>query len=310
MNDINKVLSARRTLSMSIDRWERAKSAPERVRDRFMAVNHYHEAGEAWEMTETIVAESVSGGQPRDEYFLSLLVNCHADSVAEMNLGVGNFRRPGQPGNIIFGDAAADARFQGIGPFHSIAFYISKSELHSRMHPLLQRDQFSLEKLLSHYIRDEQLESSLKRLLGSYQNQSIRMHRESLLDVLCERLLVLSGNKISQSPLESLSRDKVDRVIDYMHAHLSEDLTLPQLAEVAGVSRSYFARLFHQTIGVPPARYLMSLRVEKAKDLLRSLPPDVPAREIAVQAGFSNRSHLSREFRKATGVTPEAYRRP
>ena len=90
-------------------------------------------------------------------------------------------------------------------------------------------------------------------------------------------------------------------------AHLAKDLGLEDLAAVVDLSPQHFARAVCQSTGLPPHRWLTNQRIERARDLLAT--GNLPIAEIALDCGFADQSHLTTAFRKATGVTPGAYRR-
>ena len=102
------------------------------------------------------------------------------------------------------------------------------------------------------------------------------------------------------------ARRAVQRVIDFLHAHLGQPVCLAQLAEVAEMGPSALIRSFGRIVGVPPYAYLALLRVERAKRLLRC---GVAITEVAYTTGFSDQSHLTRHFRRAVGVPPGQYAR-
>jgi AraC family transcriptional regulator len=113
----------------------------------------------------------------------------------------------------------------------------------------------------------------------------------------------------SQPVLESyggLSQYKLRQAIEYIDAHLDQEITLTDLAEVLGMSQYYFCRLFKQSMTIPPYQYVLQQRVERAKQLLQQ--PEVAICDIALECGFANQSHLTKHFRKLTGITPKAYR--
>jgi transcriptional regulator GlxA family with amidase domain len=97
------------------------------------------------------------------------------------------------------------------------------------------------------------------------------------------------------------------RLQEYIDSHLSEAIELEGLAALAGLSLHHFARAFKTSAGVPPHAYVLRRRVDKARDLLIST--DHPVADIALAAGFSDQSHLSRHFRQSVGVSPSAFRR-
>jgi transcriptional regulator GlxA family with amidase domain len=74
------------------------------------------------------------------------------------------------------------------------------------------------------------------------------------------------------------------------------------LAEIAQLSVHHFARAFRQSLGIPPHNYIVQRRVEHAQRLLRNT--NLPLSEIAIEAGFTDQSHLARHFRTIIGVSP------
>lgn len=92
-----------------------------------------------------------------------------------------------------------------------------------------------------------------------------------------------------------------------LDANLDGDLSLTDVARECGLSLSYFARAFKQSMGVPPHRWLLQRRVAKAKDLLLASP--LPLSEVALACGFADQSHFGRVFGEAVGATPGAWRR-
>ena len=94
------------------------------------------------------------------------------------------------------------------------------------------------------------------------------------------------------------------RVLAHIQARLSENLRLADLAAVAGVSTSHFAKAFRQSVGETPHRFIVRQRVEHAQKLLRAGGGKMSLGEAAFQAGFSSQSHLTRCFRAVGGLTP------
>jgi AraC-like DNA-binding protein len=95
-------------------------------------------------------------------------------------------------------------------------------------------------------------------------------------------------------------------VIDYLHAHLGERPTLPELAAVAGLSPFHFLRRFRAQYHVTPQQMLMALRLHDAK---RRLAAGEPAAQVAAASGLADQAHLTRAFQRRYGVTPASYQR-
>ena len=95
-------------------------------------------------------------------------------------------------------------------------------------------------------------------------------------------------------------------VIEYIHKHLDEPLSLEQLARYAAYSPNYFNQKFKNTIGLPPLYYISSLRLQKAKDMLLHTPLSV--RDIAMEIGQQSLGTFTTRFTQKVGVSPSAFR--
>jgi AraC family transcriptional regulator len=104
----------------------------------------------------------------------------------------------------------------------------------------------------------------------------------------------------------ALDHRRLRRVLDYMNANLETVGGLNELASVACLSPFHFNRAFSRVMGVPPHRYLASLRLERAKTLLAV--GDTAIADIALASGFVSQSNFTRAFHRVTGTTPHAYR--
>ncbi len=99
---------------------------------------------------------------------------------------------------------------------------------------------------------------------------------------------------------------RLQAVLNHIHEHLSEDLSAPSLAKLAGVSLTHFRRLFEEAMGTPPHRYILNVRLEQARQLLGM--SSTPIAHIAQECGFSSQSHLTACFRQVHATTPASYR--
>jgi transcriptional regulator GlxA family with amidase domain len=91
-----------------------------------------------------------------------------------------------------------------------------------------------------------------------------------------------------------------------MDAASHEEWPIARLASVSGVSEAHFARSFKDAFGLPPHRYLLTRRIEKATALLRDT--DIPITEIAFDTGWSSLGTFGRTFRDITGKSPAEFR--
>ncbi len=127
-----------------------------------------------------------------------------------------------------------------------------------------------------------------------------------VMEGLVLEILGIAGRDHSH-PADRLAPPWLGRVEELLREHTREDLTLPRIAEVAGVHAVHLGRVFRRFHGCTVGEYLRALRIERAIRDLRST--DKPLSEVAVDAGFADQSHFCRAFKFATGVTPGAYRK-
>ncbi|NJR63633.1 MAG: helix-turn-helix transcriptional regulator [Cyanobacteria bacterium CRU_2_1] len=99
-----------------------------------------------------------------------------------------------------------------------------------------------------------------------------------------------------------LPQNKLRTAIDYIQAHLAEDISLEAMADHLGISRYHFCRMFKQSTGLSPHQYLIQCRVERAKQLLRQGKMKIS--EVAIACGFTHQSHLHRHFKRLADVIP------
>jgi AraC family transcriptional regulator len=138
-----------------------------------------------------------------------------------------------------------------------------------------------------------------------------RMYVEAASLTLAARLLQKHCDSGACAPTEpsahSLDHIRLRRVLDYIAANANDDITLLDLAGVAGYSPFHFARKFTLAMGISPHRYISRLRLENAMAELAAAK--LPLAEIALNAHFSSQASFTRAFHRATGMTPKAYRR-
>ena len=104
----------------------------------------------------------------------------------------------------------------------------------------------------------------------------------------------------------ALSPTQLRRAIAYLHANMRLEVSLADLAGAVGLSTFHFARSFKTATGLPPYRYLLALRIERAKEMLAHSSAAIS--EVASAVGYEDQSQLARLFRKEVGVTPSQYR--
>lgn len=130
-----------------------------------------------------------------------------------------------------------------------------------------------------------------------------RLYADSLASALATRL-VLDFAAGGAPRRQTLSKPQLRRLIEFVEANLDAELTLDQLAEVAGISVPHLTTLFRRTMGQSVHAYVMERRVQRARALL--LDRRMSIAEVALETGFAHQSHLARWMRRLLGVTPSA----
>jgi AraC family transcriptional regulator len=135
-----------------------------------------------------------------------------------------------------------------------------------------------------------------------------RIYGDGLAVALAARLLrrYSAHVTVSHNCNALMSGYTLRRVTNYIEDNLTKDLTLAEIAGVVHMSPHYFSRAFRKSTGIPPHRYVIDRRIEKAKTLLSD--KQLPLVEVGLSAGFQNQSHFTTLFHKRTGMTPKVYR--
>lgn len=158
--------------------------------------------------------------------------------------------------------------------------------------------------------RDSQIEAMGMMLLAELQQENLggRLYIDSLTNVLAVHLIrQYSALQPRFSIYEGgLPERQLVKVLDYINEYLDQDIRLADLAQLLGMSQFHFSYLFKRALGIPPYQYLLQQRIERAKQLLKQTDKSIV--NIAFTCGFSSHSHLSKQFRQLTGITPKAFR--
>jgi AraC family transcriptional regulator len=120
-------------------------------------------------------------------------------------------------------------------------------------------------------------------------------------------LLRASGRSTPLTVHGGLAGWQLRRITEHIQDRLTEDVSLNELAGLAGLSPRHLCTAFRQSTGLPPHRWQIERRVERAKAMLTD--PAVPVTDVALACGFGTPSHFATMFRRATGCTPSAWRR-
>ena len=158
--------------------------------------------------------------------------------------------------------------------------------------------------------RDPQIEAIGTMLLSELKQDNLggKLYIESLTNLLAIHLLrqyaaVKPRLAIYQG---GLPNRQLAQVLDYINEHLDRNIKLADLAQTLNMSQFHFSHTFKQSLGIAPYQYLLQQRIERAKHLLQQTDRSIS--DIALECGFNSHSHLSKQFKQLTGITPKAYR--
>ena len=116
-----------------------------------------------------------------------------------------------------------------------------------------------------------------------------------------------SAAKLTEESKQGLDGRRLKLVLSFIEDQLAENLSLEQIAAIAGISVSHLNALFRRSTGVPLYQYIIQRRVERAKTLL--IEGGLSMAEIALAAGFAHQSHMARHMRRMLGVSPREMKR-
>jgi AraC family transcriptional regulator len=164
------------------------------------------------------------------------------------------------------------------------------------------------------WVRDAPLRHAIDALLAESTHprpplqarQPTALFQDAIGAAIVARLRELDGVVCPAHALKhQLPEAALSNVIEFMEAHLADDLSVADLAAIAGLSPAHFSTLFRNATGEPPHRYHTRLRVERARRLLeRGATPS----DASLAVGFFDQSHLARHMRRLIGISPARLR--
>lgn len=159
------------------------------------------------------------------------------------------------------------------------------------------------------FVFDRDIWETAMKLRAEAERAGPSLYAEALSRVLLHELLRFNGGTPQPAPVVrgGLAAWQRKRVAEYIEEHLDEDISVADLAGLARLSPFHFSRAFRQSFGLPPHRYHVGRRIERAKSILSD--PSISVTELGLRLGFSETSAFTATFRKFTGRTPTDFRR-
>jgi AraC family transcriptional regulator len=163
----------------------------------------------------------------------------------------------------------------------------------------------------THYFNDPLLYALGIELINEMRNANSLglLYAESLINTLTLYLLrhYSTGQVVRELASSRLTSGQLRIIDEYIHAYIDQKITLADLAACLHLSVPHFERIFRATTQCPPYRYVLELRLERAKILLEKTR--LPLAEVARQCGFSTQSHFTTHFTRYVGVSPARFAR-
>jgi len=128
-----------------------------------------------------------------------------------------------------------------------------------------------------------------------------------ILEAVLHYIIEAFGTTIPERHRGGLAGWQVRAIEGLVEKRLEGAITLTELAEICGLSVSYFVKAFRTTRGVTPHQWLIARRVDRARDLLRSRSMSLA--DVAISCGFADQSHFTRMFSKIAGISPGLWRK-
>jgi AraC-like DNA-binding protein len=149
------------------------------------------------------------------------------------------------------------------------------------------------------------IEMLLNAMLQEFANQDDG-YRLVLKNKLEELIVLLSRHYSQLDATEAKALVRIGKVIDFMELHFANKIYLDTLAEMAFMSTRNFQRIFKKAVGSSPSNYLMQIRLQLARRLLRET--DFSVAEIGSDSGFGDANYFIKCFKKENGITPVKFR--
>lgn len=163
-----------------------------------------------------------------------------------------------------------------------------------------------LPKFQKNVFQDEEIQCVFLRLHQMIMEKSREFEKEEMFLLLMDMLLERYVKVVECCRRIDGNTESTEYICHFIEENYAQNLTLKNICQYAGVSKSTLLRTFTKEKGITPYRYLETVRVNQAKKMLEQ---GITTAEAALQTGFSDQSHFTKYFQRFTGITPGAYRK-
>lgn len=227
--------------------------------------------------------------------------------VCELHGGMASLTQPGQL-HSGEGELMLPGRWMWLQFRLPLGAREAMSGLSPRETALLREGLWGVKPPLFHY--SPALEDCMERLIAEHRRptpESPIVARGILHELITWIIRDHRAEQLRRGRLPAGYSPPVAKVMQWLEEHLDENISVSDLADVAGFSPSYFRRWFHREVGSSPRDYVTHLRVERAKRLLDTTDRSIT--QIAMDLGYSTSAYFTAVFHGETGATPSDFRR-
>ena len=176
-----------------------------------------------------------------------------------------------------------------------------------RVKEMLDIAGFSLDNPIDHAVIKEYRESMMNEMLYiANHSDETPFHLIGHLYIFLDAL-TRSVSSVRLNSSGKLSEYYIREAINYIEQNFPFDISIEDIASHCGINRSYFGKIFHESVGKTPQHFLISYRMMKAAELLKMT--DLSIADVGNAVGYPNQLHFSRAFKNIYGVSPKNWRR-
>lgn len=269
--------------------------------------------GAPWEDAIVMEVDEVQPGEMNDYLPESPIIVLHLDGSSGTVERIGEqygFESLSSKAGIVDIDPAGERTSVRWDKPHSLLFMMpTNATLQRAMAEVQGPSDFEL--LRANHIHDPQIERIGYALMNECESgfESGQLFGESLALALVSRLMYRFSSRTLQlnaSSEKGLPLWRLRQVKQYIEDNLNANLCMADLAGIAHMSEFHFSRLFKQSTGCAPYRYVVGRRIQRGRELLAKTA--LPLYEISEKLGFGDQSHFTTVFRKNVGMTPKQFR--
>ncbi len=197
---------------------------------------------------------------------------------------------------------------KGILPGKYIWITIKKSFFEETMFKALGRENIRFKRIENVYSWNllDSVEK-LKHELGHYGEKYPAMIQSISIQLIVELLRDISEEETRHNLKHSGDSKYISRAVDYMQGHYNSNITVEDISRTFHISTCHFQRIFKHYTGQTPYQYLLGIRIQRAKELLKQ--DQLSTGEVAGRCGFISQSHFSTAFKQIMGLSPSEYKK-